>query len=419
MTATPTMSPLDPDLYLDGMPLEYFERLRRDSPCLRVELGNPRQIDFAWVVTRHADVLTVLRDSARFTSTGGVTLNRFSMSSAKAGGKPALITMGRADHRRVRPVLGATFTPRTLKLFTDSYAQLARDVVARAVTKGRFDVVAEISVQLPMYAICDLLGIPQRDRDQVREWGDAQAAPLDPELAPSPEHILESINKLWDYAAGLAEARRADPRDDVVSRLVPKIGTPELSMEEYLGMVSLLAVAGNETTRNNISHSVQALIDHPAVWDALADADDALWSTTVEELTRWSSPVIGFRRTATVDVELHGQRIRAGESVMFMLNAANYDPRAFHAPERFDLRRDPNPHVAFGGGEHFCLGAHLARIETRLVLRELRRQVRSIAPAGPIDYTRSTHVRGVKRLPVSVEPAAVEPAAVEPAAAGQ
>jgi cholest-4-en-3-one 26-monooxygenase len=405
MTAAPTMSPLDPDLYLDGMPLEFFERLRRDTPCLRVELGDPRQIDVAWVITRHADVLAVLRDSSRFTSTRGVTLNRFSMSSATSGGKPSLITMGRADHRRVRPVLGATFTPRTLKLFTDSYGQLAREVVAGAVAKGRFDIVSEISVQLPMYAICDLLGIPQHDRDQVRAWGDAQAVPLDPELAPSPEHVLESINRLWDYAAGLADLRRTDPRDDIVSRLVPKIGTPELSMEEYLGMVSLLAVAGNETTRNNISHSVAALIRHPEVWDALADADDALWATTVEELIRWSSPVIGFRRTATEDVDLHGQRIRAGDSVMFMLNAANYDPRAFTAPDRFDMRRDPNPHVAFGGGEHFCLGAHLARIETRLVLRELRRQVRSITPAGAVDYTRSTHVRGVKRLPVSVEPA--------------
>lgn len=406
MTAAPTMSPLDPDLYLDGMPLEFFERLRRDTPCLRVELGNPRQIDFAWVVTRHADVLTVLRDASRFTVTQGVTVNKFSMSSTKSGGKPALLTMDRADHRRVRPVLGATFTPRTVKLFGESYGRLAREVVAGAVAKGQFDVVAEISVQLPMYAICDLLGIPQDDRDQVREWGDAQAVPLDPELAPSPEYVLESINKLWDYAAKLADIRREDPRDDVVSRLVPKIGTPELSMEEYLGMVSLLAVAGNETTRNNISHSVQALIEHPAAWDALADADDALWARTVEELTRWSSPVIGFRRTATEDLELHGQQIRAGDSVMFMLNSANYDPRVFTAPERFDMRRDPNPHVAFGAGEHFCLGAHLARIETRLVLQELRRQLRSIAPAGPVDYTRSTHVRGVKRLPVSVELAA-------------
>ncbi|WP_329410527.1 cytochrome P450 [Nocardia vinacea] len=403
MTTKPAMHPLDPDLYLDGLPLELFDQIRRDTPCLRVELNDPRQIDFTWVVTRHADVLTVLRDSSRFTVTQGVTVNKFSMSTAKFGGKPAILTMDRADHKRVRPVLGATFTPKAVKLFSESYGRLARDVVASAVAKGQFDVVEDISIQLPMYAICDLLGIPAQDRDMVREWGDAQASPLDPEFAPSPEYILESINRLWDYAAELAELRRKDPREDIVSHLVPKIGTPELSMEEYLGMVSLLAVAGNETTRNNISHSVQALIDHPEVWDALADADEDLWSTTVDELTRWSSPVIGFRRTATEDLELHGQQIRAGDSVMFLLNAANYDPQAFDRPERFDMRRRPNPHVAFGAGEHFCLGAHLARIETRLVVQELRRQLRSITPAGPVIYARSTHVRGVKRLPVSVE----------------
>lgn len=403
MAPSLTRSPLDPDLYMNGMPLELLEYLRSNHPCLRVELDDPRQLDFVWVLTRYDDVVAVLRDEIRFTVTEGVTVNRFSMSSTVSGGKPSLLTMGRDDHRRVRPALGATFTPRTIKVFAASYREMVRKVIEAAVAKGTFEAVEDLSFRLPMHAICTLLGIPAEDHDLVRKWGDAQAAPLDPDVAPSPEFVVESINNLWEYAAALLEKRRADPQDDVISRLIPPLDTTAISLDEYLGIVSLLVIAGNETTRNNISHSIKTLIDYPEVWFALADADDNLWGTAVEELTRWASPVIQFRRTATQDVTMHGQQIRSGDPVVFMLNAANFDPRVFDMPEKFDMRRSPNPHVAFGTGAHFCLGSHLAKIETRIVLEELRQRVRRIEAAGSIEYQRATHVRGVKRLPISVD----------------
>lgn len=252
------MSPPDPGLYLNGMPLDYFERLRCDSPRLRVELDNPTQIDSAWVLTRYEAVLAVLRDDETFSSSSGITINKFSMSSPSGGGKPTVITMDRADHRRVRPILGATFTPRTVRLFAESYSAVATDIVAAAVARGTFDAVADVAVELPLQAICQLLGIPEELTSDVKRWGDALATPFDVDSAPSPECLGDSTEKLWGLAAELATARLEDPRDDVISRLAPQIGTPALSMDEYLGMISLLAVAGNETMRNNISHSLHA-----------------------------------------------------------------------------------------------------------------------------------------------------------------
>jgi cholest-4-en-3-one 26-monooxygenase len=404
MRSSAALNPLAADAYLQGLPLDRFEELRRDSPCLKVELNEPRQLDYAWVVSRYEDVAAVLKDGDRFAVAEGTTINRFSMSSTKGGGKPTLLTMVGQDHRRVRTAMRATFTPRTVRLFADNYRGLARSLVAEAVALGRFDFVRAVSVRLPMAAICDLLGIPEEDREKVKAWGDAIASPLDDELAPSPQYMMDCVSNLWAYCWELAHERRDDPREDVISQLAPAIGTPELSEDEFLGLVSLLAVAGNETTRNNISHSAHALVMHPEVWKALADADDSVWATSVEELTRWSSPVMYFRRTAAEDIELHGQHIAKGDPVVFLLNSANFDPRAFRDPNTLNMHRDPNRHLAFGAGAHFCLGAHLARIETRIVLEEVRRQIGSIEFDGEVEYARSTHVRGVKRLPVRVIP---------------
>lgn len=405
MNAPLDVNPLASDFYLDGSPLDVFERLRNEAPCVRVQLNEPTQLDWVWLVTRYDDVRRVLRDEDLFTSTDGVTINRFAMSSAKSGGKPSLVTLAGHDHRRVRSKLRGTFTPTAVKLFSDAYRELARDIVAQAVAQEQVDFVNAVSVKLPLTAICDLLGIPDADREQVKRWGDALSAPMDPELAPTSESMAEAAMGFWAYCSALAEQRRQDPQQDIISALAPTIGTSELSHDEFLGLVTLLAVAGNDTTRNNISHSVEALIAHPHVWEALERADDKTWATTVEELTRWASPVLQFSRRATADVELGGQRISKGDAVVFSLISANYDERAFKDPRTFDMHRDPNPHLAFGSGAHFCVGAHLGRIETQVVLQELRSQVSQIEFDGAIEYALSTHVRAVKHLPVRLVPA--------------
>lgn len=387
---------LDTDFCLNGLPLEELEYLRANAPCIKVELDEPSHLDWVWLVTRHADVLRVLKDSETFTSTSGTTLQRVQAA------KQSMLTLDGDDHRRLRGVLRGAFTPRAVRAFAESYRELVRTLVAEAVDHGPVDFVEAVSIHLPLTSICDLLGIPDEGRDDVVRWGDALSSPLDPDLAPSPEYRFEAAVKLGEYCGRLADQRRDDPRSDIISGLAPLIGTEELSHDEFLGLMVLLAVAGNETTRNTISHSVEALATHSEAWDALSDADDSTWACAVEELIRWGSPVVQFRRTATVDVDLCGQQVRRGDPVVFSLLAANYDPRAFDAPDRLDIGRDPNPHVSFGGGSHFCLGVHLARIQAKLMLEELRRQVDSVELTGPVEFARSTNLRAVKHLPVTL-----------------
>jgi cholest-4-en-3-one 26-monooxygenase len=403
-------NPLDPNLYRSGdpaahgYPWDLYRQLRTEQPCVRVELGGPDFVDSTWILSRHADVVTVDRDSQLFTSRAGHTHRRVELTSEETEGMPSMITMDGPDHSRLRKLVSKTFTPRVIKAFEVEYRAIAEKLVARAVELGRFDLIDDVAVDLPAYAICKLLGVPAADRRRVVDLTNTLVV-RDEEFVGDGRTVEDAMQKLGDYALELAELRRREPGDDVVSALVPKIGTPELSRNEFVGMVFLLAAAGNETTRTNIGHSVHALLRNPDQLEFLRTATEGQWAVAVEELTRFATPVVAFRRIATEDVDFHGTTIPRGDSVTMLFASANFDETVFDEPERLDLCRSPNPQVSFGaGGRHFCLGAHLARLETKLVLQELLDRARNMTIDGPPVYARDSTIRGLLHLPMTVTP---------------
>jgi cholest-4-en-3-one 26-monooxygenase len=257
-----------------------------------------------------------------------------------------------------------------------------------------------VASQLPLYAICDLLGVPDADRAQLLAWTNTLTVPTDPEYAPSLDEFTAAVNGIWQYGMRLANNRRRHPGPDVMSSIVAAVDDDRLSDDEVMGFTLTLAAAGNETTRNVISHGLLALLRHPEQLEWLRGRADAIPTTAVEEILRWSSPVIHSRRTVVRDVELHGVGLSQGDAVAVLYPAANFDPRRFPDPLCFDLQRHPNPHLAFASGPHVCLGAHVARLETRVLLEELLRRTDRIELDGPCEYVRDNALRGVKRLPV-------------------
>ena len=259
---------------------------------------------------------------------------------------------------------------------------------------------AAVASQLPLYAICDLLGVPAADRAQLLAWTNALTVPTEPEYAPSEEEFTAAVNGIWNYGTLLADMRRRDPGRDVMSTIVAAANEDRLSDDEVMGFMLTLAAAGNETTRHVISHGLLALLHHPDQLGWLRARADAIPATAVEEILRWSSPVIHSRRTVVHDVGIHGVKLVAGDAVVVLYPAANFDPRQFPDPRCFDLQRQPNLHLVFATGPHLCLGAHVARLETRILFEELLQRAGHIELDGRCEYLRDNALRGIKRLPI-------------------
>jgi len=397
---------LNPDLYghgdpaTNGLPLRQYETMRREFPCYRQPIHDTDLMDWAWVVSRHADVIAIDRDHDRFVSGRGVTLRKFEPTLPEHGGKPSMITMDGADHVRNRRIVGRGFSPPVIRQFEARFRAICADVLDPAVAKVDVDFVTDVAGELPLRAICALLGVPDEDRADVLRWSNAFSVPTDPDYSPTMDEMMGAVLSIWAYGVSLAEKRRVDPRDDVMSKVAAALEAEQLSEDELMGMMLLLAGAGNETTRNALSHGLHALMRFPDQLELLQSEREAVLTSAVEEILRWSSPVIGFRRTTAVDVEVAGQQIPAGDPVTILYASANFDETVFPEPERFDITRTPNPHVAFGTGPHVCLGAAVARLEIRVVLEELLDRVADITQSGPIAYTRDSFLRGVKSLPV-------------------
>ena len=389
------------DAWVDGIPHDQLTLLRREAPVFRHERTDPSHPEFFWCLTRHADVQMVNRDWETFSSQrGGVQLVAETNEDFRT-----MIDTDPPDHTRLRRLVNRGLTPRMVAQFEQHYRDLTGTILDRAIEKGSFDFVTEVAAELPLVAIAELLGIPVEDRHKIFDWTNKLVGNSDPEYVTSEEEPLIAAAELYSYANQLAEARRSDPRDDIVTKLISQVDGDALGPHEFETFVLLLAVAGNETTRNAISHGVHALMNHPDQWDLLCDPDADVMTTAVEEIVRWASPVINFKRTATRDVEIRGVPIAAGDPVVLYYISANRDEDVFDDPFRLDLRRSPNDHVGFGGGgPHFCLGANLARIEIRLMFEELVARVRSIEPNGDVDRLRSNFINGIKRLPVTVTP---------------
>ena len=362
-----------------------------------------------WAITRQAHLKEVNRRADVFSSGHSGTQMRDPAHRIHDSGIVSdltLIDMDPPRHTRYRRLVSRGFTPRMIGLLGDYLRNRTDIILDRVVEAGRCDFVRDVSAELPLQAIAEMMGIPVEDRSKVFDWTNAMVGAEDPELVKSRDDILGAAAELFGYSHKLQVERRTTPADDIVTTLLSAdIDGEALSELEFDMFFLLLCVAGNETTRNSITRGMMAFFDHPDQWEKFVADPDRHMETAVEEIVRWATPVMYFRRQALRDHEVGGVRISAGDKVLIWHVAANRDPRAFEDPWRFDIERTPNDHVGFGGGgPHFCLGASLARMEIRLMFREIARRMPDIGLDGDPDFLRSNFIGGVKRLPVAYTP---------------
>ena len=395
---------LDLDMFQRAEQDEVFARLRREAPVSWQDHPHGRGF---WSVVQHGDVVTVNRDAMLFSSElGSISLlgpdERANGLGADTRGT-MMIASDPPRHTRYRRLVNSGFTPRTMKAIERSLAGRATKIIDLVIEKGSCDFVTDVAAELPLQAIAEIMGVPQEDRGRLFDWSNRMVGLDDPEYATTDGTVASA--ELYAYVNDLARQRRADPRDDIVTLLVnAEIDGDSLSEVEFDMFMLLLTLAGNETTRNSTSWGMRALIENPEQYARLRDQPELI-DSAVEEILRWASPVLHFRRTATADTELHGQRIARGDKVVMWHISANRDEQVFSEPFRFDITRTPNNHVSFGGGgPHHCLGAYLARMQLRLMIGEIVARIPDMQLAGEPELLRSNVLRGVKHMPVVFTP---------------
>jgi cytochrome P450 len=396
--------------FLSGPPHEAFDALRRaggiawhDEPPAAGMLGDNPLLQFVdspgfWVVTSHELVSLVDRDQERFSSEAGGTFVPSLAEESLAMFRQMMLNMDHPQHTRLRRILQPIFTPKSIERLRASVVVNAREILAGI--DGPFDLVTAVSAEMPLRVLADLLGMPREDRGLIFEWSNALLGADNPSATDHAAESMAAMAGMMEYGLAMAEARRDQPRDDIVSRIVnAELDGERLGDTEFQMFWLLLVVAGNETTRNAVSGAVLALHEHE-MWRWLSERPEQL-DSAVDELLRFGSPVQQFRRTAMRDVVLGDQQVRAGDKVVMWFGAANRDPSVFADPHRLDLRRDPNPHVAFGVGPHFCLGAHLARLEMSEMLRALLQFAPDLSVGQPVRVA-SNFINGIAHLPAEV-----------------
>jgi cytochrome P450 len=401
-----------------GRPAEerdrYFAELRRDAPISRHQppediLGLPDQERMSyWAIVRHEDVRRISRDPETFCSGEGTQFADAPPEFLEAS--QSFLAMDAPRHTKLRGLVSSAFTPRQVARIEDEIRVNARRIVAEAAPTGGGDFVDLVAKRLPLVTISDMIGVPRADREHVVAAADLLVTASDPEAfgdRPPIEVLGEALWTLTTFATELAAEREKRPADDLMTALVQaEVDGEHLTHAEIAAFFVLLSVAGNDTTRHTTSHAMRALSVNPDQRAVLMEDLDQRLPVAVEEFVRWASPVMTFRRTTTREVELHGERLPAGEKVVLFYNSANRDDQAFAEPWRFDVTREPNRHVGFGGGgPHYCLGASLARTQLRSIFGELMRVIPDIEAQEP-ELLRSAFIHGVKRMECTFSPRA-------------
>jgi cholest-4-en-3-one 26-monooxygenase len=396
---------ITPEIYeTNGFPDADFRRLRRESPVHWHE-DPDRDVPGFWAVTRYDDVVHVSRHPELFSSHVRTSMFEEFADDDVALYQLMMLFMDPPQHTRQRAFVNRGFTPRMIKSLEEHIRDVAHRLIDEVVTRGESCFVRDIAAPFPLYVICELIGAPAADRDQIFAWSNALVGFNDPDYTTSPEQAREVSAEILEYAHKLAAHRRTHPRDDIATSLLePDADGRRLSGDEFAMFILLLMIAGNETTRNGASGGMLAFFEHPEQWGRLL-RNRGLIRTTADEIVRWVSPVNLFRRTALSDTELRGQRIEAGDKVVMFYSSANRDEDVFTDPYTFDVGRDPNPHIGFGGGgPHFCLGTHLARLELTVLFELLLDRMPDIRQAGEARRLRSNFINGIKEMPVRFTP---------------
>ena len=391
----------DPDAYARGVPHDVFRTLRKEAP---VYFQKERKGRGLWALTKYEDIVMASKDPARFSSArGGTNLFDFEEEDLSLI-RLMMLNMDPPQHAKFRRLVNYGFTPLVISFLEPRINLVTSQILDKIAPRGEIDFVKAVAAELPLMVIAELLGIPLEERAKVFDWSNRLIGFDDPDLGTSVEDAKVAAMEVWFYANQLAESRKDQEGQDLASIILnAEVDGFRLTEAEFDAFFLMLLVAGNETTRNLISGGMLALLEHPTERARLLD-DPPLIPSAVEEMLRWVSPIRCFRRTATCDIELRGQTIKENDKVVLYYSSANRDEDVFPDPDRFDVGRKPNEHLAFGVGEHFCLGSSLARLEIRIIFAELLRRFPDMQLAAPASHLRSDFINGIKRMPVKFTP---------------
>jgi len=410
----PGFDPTDPDICVERLPVEEFAELRKAAPIWWCEQTPGKAGGFNdggyWVVTKLNDVKEVSRRSDVFSSYENGVIPRFNDGIAREDievQRFVMLNMDAPHHTRLRKIISRGFTPRAVERLRDELNQRAQNIAKTAAAEGTGDFVEQVSCELPLQAIAGLLGVPQNDRDKLFRWSNEMTGNDDPEYADIDPKM--SSFELIQYAMKMADIKSKDPGEDIVTALIEAdIEGEKLSDDEFGFFVVMLAVAGNETTRNSITHGMIAFADHPDQWELYKTERP---ETAADEIVRWATPVTCFQRTALEDTELSGVQIKKGQRLVMFYRSANFDEEVFDDPDKFDIMRNPNPHVGFGGtGAHYCIGANLAKMTIDLIFNAVADHMPDLTPVSAPERLRSGWLNGIKHWQVDYRRGAAEPA---------
>lgn len=407
MTTCPHIDLISPESYRGGAPREMYRWLRSNEPVYWHE--DPAVGEGFWAITRQQELDFVSKNPQLFSSWKRTC---FYQDPENEGMlelmRMLLINMDPPDHVKYRRIVRNAFTPKAVDSYEPRFRELARGIVDRVLPQGRCEFVEDISAELPLVAICELMGIPIEDRHEFFGWTNIMLGADDPELTVSEQDGQMAMLSVFEYGRKLAELHRREPRNNIVGALLDGIVEGEhLTDDEFCNFFLLLIVAGNETTRTVTSHGMRLLIEHPEEYRKLVE-DPSLVPDAIEEILRYNTAVVHFRRTAMEDLELGGKSIRQGQKVVLFYQSASSDESNFADPDHFDITRPHredvrNQHRAFGIGEHFCLGSHLARLELRCIFDEIVARIRNPRMDGDINWLRSSFINGIKRMPIKFD----------------